>query len=99
MARYKPPVEIAMMQAVKRALDPKNLFDPAPGSSAKSGSKRRVRCSRHYSHPPPAGSSWPVPVHLTMCARSRKADAACAFVEVGKRPTCATQQGSAVRVQ
>lgn len=28
MARYKPAVEIAMMQIVKRALDPNNLFNP-----------------------------------------------------------------------
>jgi FAD/FMN-containing dehydrogenase len=28
MARYKSPVEIAMMQAVKNVFDPKNLFNP-----------------------------------------------------------------------
>jgi len=28
MARYKPPVEIALMQAVKQAFDPANLFNP-----------------------------------------------------------------------
>jgi FAD/FMN-containing dehydrogenase len=28
MARYKPPAEIAMMQAIKRALDPNNLLNP-----------------------------------------------------------------------
>jgi FAD/FMN-containing dehydrogenase len=28
MARYKPPVEIALMQAVKRAIDPAGLFNP-----------------------------------------------------------------------
>jgi FAD/FMN-containing dehydrogenase len=28
MGRYKPPVEIAMMHAVKRAFDPANLFNP-----------------------------------------------------------------------
>lgn len=28
MARYKPSVEIAMMQAVRRSLDPDGLFNP-----------------------------------------------------------------------
>jgi FAD/FMN-containing dehydrogenase len=28
MSRYKPAVEIALMQAVKHAVDPKNLFNP-----------------------------------------------------------------------
>lgn len=28
MSRYKPPIEIAMMHAVKRAFDPANLFNP-----------------------------------------------------------------------
>jgi FAD/FMN-containing dehydrogenase len=28
MARYKPPVEIALMRAVKRAIDPAGLFNP-----------------------------------------------------------------------
>ena len=37
MARYKPPVEIAMMRAIKRALDPDNLFNPGrllPGEAS-----------------------------------------------------------------
>lgn len=28
MGRYKPPVELAMMRAIKRSLDPKGLFNP-----------------------------------------------------------------------
>jgi len=28
MARYKPPVELALMRAIKRALDPLDLFNP-----------------------------------------------------------------------
>ena len=28
MARYKPPVEVTLMRAVKQAFDPRNLFNP-----------------------------------------------------------------------
>jgi FAD/FMN-containing dehydrogenase len=28
MSRYKPPVELALMRAVKQAFDPKGLFNP-----------------------------------------------------------------------
>jgi FAD/FMN-containing dehydrogenase len=37
MARYKPPVEIALMQTIKHAFDPQNLFNPGrllPSASA-----------------------------------------------------------------